>query len=250
MLISVANLIRIWNVNPKGILHVGAHKGEESAAYKSKGWSPVIWVEANPELVAPLSEIIDTSNDRIINCAAWDKSGEVLDFHVMSDTQSSSLLALAEHATEYPRIREDKLIRVTTMRLDEVLTERDSFDFANFDIQGAEGKAIRGLGERIGSVRFIYTEVNRRELYKGCTRVAELDELLGNIGFKRATTRWILRKGWGDALYIRKDQPPKDLEQHVLAKLSWLRFYSRQLVTITADIIRHTSRMIFKSSTH
>jgi FkbM family methyltransferase len=248
MLISVSSLKRIWNVNPKGVLHVGAHTGEESEAYVSYGWSPVIWVEANPEVLPQLAERISIPPDRIINCVAWYKSGDILDFHIMSDTQSSSLLALAEHSTEYPNIHEAKLIQVTTTRLDEVLDDKDSFDFANFDIQGAEGNAIRGLGERVQNLKYIYTEVNRRELYQGCTKVEELDSLLGAFGFKRTTTRWILRKGWGDALYIRKNQPPKNLLQHIFALWSWVRFYSRQLITICATIFRHLYRKTSKSN--
>lgn len=248
MLISVSNLKRIWNVNPNGVLHVGAHTGEESGAYASYGWSPVIWVEANPELLSQLAEKISIPPDRIINCVAWNKSGDILDFHIMSDTQSSSLLALAEHSNKYPNIHEAKLIQVTTTRLDEVLDEKDSFDFANFDIQGAEGNAIRGLGERVQNLKYIYTEVNRRELYQGCTKIEELDSLLGSFGFKRATTRWILRKGWGDALYIRNNQPPKNFLQHIFALWSWVRFYSRQVITICASIFRYLNQKTSKSN--
>jgi hypothetical protein len=56
------------------------------------------------------------------------------------------------------------------------------------------------MGERINSVKWIYTEVNKRMLYEGIPLVNELDEFLGSHKFRRVATSWF-GKGWGDALY-------------------------------------------------
>ena len=73
----------------------------------------------------------------------------------------------------------------------------------NIDLQGVELEALKGLGQYIHQVKWIYTEVNRKEVYIDCTNVKDLDLYLKNFGFSRVVTKWCLGKGWGDALYVR-----------------------------------------------
>jgi len=58
------------------------------------------------------------------------------------------------------------------------------------------------MGDLLTQVRWIFTEVNRREMYAGIPLVAELDEFLSRQGFRRVVTLWY-PAGWGDALYVR-----------------------------------------------
>jgi hypothetical protein len=95
-------------------------------------------------------------------------------------------------------------IKVLTKRIDSLIDESEMPNFLNIDIQGAELAAIQSLGALIRKVDYIFVEVNRREVYKECTKVDDLDLFLEHNGFKRVTTRWYFKQGWGDALYIRK----------------------------------------------
>jgi hypothetical protein len=104
-------------------------------------------------------------------------------------------------------------------------------NFINLDIQGAELPAIKGLGKLLKLVDYIFVEVNRREVYMNCTIVSDLDSFLSENGFKRVTTRWYFRQGWGDALYIRENK----IQERVFAQIlrSSYRstlFYSKQLL--------------------
>ncbi|MEY2672629.1 MAG: hypothetical protein RLZZ508_506, partial [Actinomycetota bacterium] len=56
MLISVKILKSLFEVNPKNILHVGAHNAEELGDYKKAGWgsNKRIWIEAQHELAKQL----------------------------------------------------------------------------------------------------------------------------------------------------------------------------------------------------
>ena len=203
MYITVSELSKYWNIAPTGVLHVGAHLGEEASDYEKFGWTPVIWVEAQPSLVKVLNSKLDPAKHKVIEAAVWDQDGVPLKLHIASNSQSTSLLNFGSHADSYPDITFVSEIDVSTKRLDSLIKPDEMPNFINLDIQGVELSAIKSLGKLLLSVDYIYTEVNKNEVYEGCTLVTDLDEFLVVNGFKRASTRWYLKEGWGDALYIR-----------------------------------------------
>ena len=227
---SVAELSKVWGLNPNGVLHVGAHQGEEAVDYERFGWVPVIWVEAQPLLVDRLREQLDPRTHSVINATAWDQDGLKMKFNLASNSQSSSLLALGTHASDYPDVSYTEEFEVTTQRLDTLLAEKETPNFVNLDIQGAEGMALKGLGAKLAAIDAIYTEVNREEVYLGCTIVKELDGFLRDAGFVRVATRWILGKGWGDALYLRRTAFQPSLRQKIESLLFAIRHYQFQIV--------------------
>lgn len=209
MLISPRRLRRWFGVRPIGVLHVGAHHAEEFGDYRKALFGPTVWVEAQTELVPHIQEVIRGSQDSVVEAVAWSESGIELSFQVTSETQSSSLYDLADHLAEYPQIQTTEQRTVTTVRLDEVISEHTSFDFLTLDIQGAELEALKGMGRLISKVRWIFTEVNRREMYSGIPLVGDLDTFLSERGFRRVVTLWN-PAGWGDALYVRTSGNPLD----------------------------------------
>ena len=91
-----------------------------------------------------------------------------------------------------------------TSLLKDILPKYDiQYNFLNFDIQGAELKALKGMEEYLNNVDYLYAEVNSDYVYKGCALVGELDEYLLKFGLHRVETKWTGCK-WGDAFYIRK----------------------------------------------
>lgn len=60
------------------------------------------------------------------------------------------------------------------------------------------------MGSYFDQIKWIYSEVNKGDVYEGCSKIAEIDEYLESKGFKRASTRWVRGQGWGDAIYVRK----------------------------------------------
>ena len=92
-----------------------------------------------------------------------------------------------------------------TKLLKDILPKYDiNYNFLNFDIQGAELKALKGMEEYLNKVDYLYTEVNSDYVYKKCALVTELDEYLKNFGLERVETKWCEDFKWGDAFYIRK----------------------------------------------
>lgn len=199
MLISVQQLKKFWGVNPQTIVHVGAHNAEELKDYLLAAWGPVIWIEAQPEKVLEISQKIP-SNHRIIEAAVWDVEGESLDLKITNNTESTSLLNLGTHAKEHPTVELSHTIPVRTTTLKILLANTSAPELLAIDIQGAELRAIRGYGDQISQVKWIYCEVNREELYEGCALIWDLDNYLEEYGFVRSATRWT-NHNWGDALY-------------------------------------------------
>lgn len=72
-------------VRARGVLHVGAHEGEEGAFYHRQGWGPVIWVEMLPEKAADLRARLAGGGDQVIEAACWDADGELITLNRASD---------------------------------------------------------------------------------------------------------------------------------------------------------------------
>ena len=89
--------------------------------------------------------------------------------------------------------------------LKDILPKYDiNYNFLNFDIQGAELKALKGMEEYLNKVDYIYTEVNCDYVYKNCALITEIDEYLSQFRLYRVETEWCQDFKWGDAFYIRK----------------------------------------------
>ena len=201
MLISVYELTKYWNVHPSGVIHVGAHEAEESTQYDEANWGKVFWVEAQPDKVEFLMEKFANSKDTVIAAAVWSEPGIALELQVMTNSASTSLLNLGTHHEAHPDISYSHSVKVRTQILESLIPKDSSADYMCLDIQGAELEAIKGFGDRVSEMKWIYSEVNKDELYEGCCLVSDLDEYLGKYGFARMATRWT-EFGWGDALYV------------------------------------------------
>jgi FkbM family methyltransferase len=232
LLINAAVISRIWSIKPNGVIHIGAHQAEEMREYSDLNWGHMYWVEANPKLAQNLIRNLNSSQNTVIECAAWDVDNLVMKFHETTDTQSSSILPLKKHSLYYPAIQTKIQYKVQARRIDCLFDSPPPFSFANIDIQGAELQAIKGMGELIRSLDAIYSEVNREELYEGCANVKEIDQYLQQFNFERVATRWILRKGWGDALYVNR-QKVSVSRKSKLANLEIASlFYTRQVIVL------------------
>ena len=184
------------------VLHVGAHRAEEVGLYDDLGATRVSWVEAQPELCQYMRETLDPTRHRVYEGVAWSQSGLSMEFHLTSNSESSSVLPLGEGMDHYPEISEVGTFEVTTVRLDE-LVPPTPFRLINLDIQGAELHALQGMGALLDDCQVLYSEVSKKEIYVGLAPIAEMDAWLSQQGFARAVTLWWPGAGWGEAAYVR-----------------------------------------------
>jgi hypothetical protein len=97
-------------------------------------------------------------------------------------------------------------IAMKTERVDTLLKDVDvsTINFLNVDLQGAEHLAIEGMGDLIKNIDYALLEVNKKEVYKGCLLIDDLDYFMLQRGFERVETGEWVAESWTDALYIRK----------------------------------------------
>lgn len=206
MLIDLAMLYHKYDMKVNDILHVGAHEAEESKAYGDIGAGYVFWVEANPDLFDKLRCRRDLfHNNTIINCAVTDRDGETIEFNVANNGQSSSILELGTHLQEHPWVSYCDKITVGTRTIDSLAEEYDfsKVNFLNLDIQGAELLALNGAKAFLDHVDYIYSEVNKKQLYVDCALYTQIDTFLSDLGFSRVEIVWTPH-GWGDAVYCKR----------------------------------------------
>lgn len=209
MLISMEKIHRQYDMKVTGVLHVGAHVGEEADAYHNLGYQPVVWVEANYDLYGELATNVGRYHHTVISALVSDEDGEEATFHITRDPEgtamSSSLLELGLHKKHAPWVREVGQRTLHTATIDtlaEHFREINRCNFINLDIQGAELLALKGGEKFLTHCDYIYSEVNTNYVYKDCVLLGELDSWLAQRGFSRRETVMTPAE-WGDALYVK-----------------------------------------------
>jgi len=201
MLLDLKKLINKWDIKITGLAQFGANTGQEVPLFESLGITNIHLIE--PYLPA-FDKLYDTYGDKGYHfyMSAVSNTWEMGEIYVanFNDGQSSSLLKPKIHKEYYPDIVFDEKQEVQIWPIDEFHFKSD-VNFFVFDIQGNELNALKGATETLKHIDYIYTEVNREELYENCAMVEDLDNYLTE--FRRVETKW-KRKGFGDALYIRK----------------------------------------------
>lgn len=206
MVISLGELIDKYHLDIRGVIHIGAHWGQEYTEYKLRGIKKVIFFEPIKETFDILKSNMPEGDDvMLFNIALGNETGKKKMFTEKANNgQSSSLLKPKGHLYQYPYIVFNGEEIVDVHKLDDIAFERSDYNMINIDVQGYELEVFKGAVETIKHVSIIYTEVNCDEVYEGCARVEQLDLFLKDFGFTRIVTDWA-GVAWGDALYLKHD---------------------------------------------
>jgi len=203
MLLSFTGLRKKYNMDVKGIIHIGGHYGEEIDEYVRNGIQEIVIFEPLSDSFDVLCENIKDLNANIIaHQVALGPEETVATMYVSdNEKQSSSLLKPKVHITHHPHVKFPETEEVEVKVLDDFKYNR--YNFINMDVQGYELEVLKGAKKTLENVDYVYCEVNRDEVYEGNAYVEELDEFLSQYNMERVETSW---EGqiWGDALYIRK----------------------------------------------
>ena len=173
MYIPIKSLIKNYNLDIKGVIHVGACRGEEIFSYFKSKIKNIILIEANTELIKKLNFKIFfynkffRTNISVESFAAINDSKiKSVELNIANNTESSSILEFGKHAKLYPEIKYEKKIKVKSKTLNEIFENKYSlknYNFINLDIQGAELLALIAADKILDKIDAIYTEVNLDE---------------------------------------------------------------------------------------
>ncbi len=205
MIIQIKDIIKKYDMKIDGVIHIGAHHGEEVPSYVEVGIGKLILFE-------PLSKNFEVLKSNISNFpnisirkyqVALGNENKTVSMNLSSnDLESSSILTPKKHLELYPDITFDRTEEVEVQKLDDYNSK--GYNFLNMDVQGYELEVLKGAKETLDHIDYVYCEVNQSEIYENNAFIEQIDEYLLPYNMKRVETFWWYDSGWGDALYIKE----------------------------------------------
>jgi FkbM family methyltransferase len=227
MLIPLQEILTKYNLNPKGVIHVGAHWAEEHDDYIKCGIERFVYIEPCKEAFKAMTNrliklkesiLLELKGGNYVHFLSDDSKYEVNLFNMacgseeaempmyvshQNQGQSNSLLEPKLHIQQHPEVVFDDAEVVKVVPLDKLPIEKEAYDMLAMDVQGFEGEVLKGAVETLKHINIIYTEVNRGQTYAGNMEIYGIDELLKD--FERVETYWPSPNWtWGDAVYLSK----------------------------------------------
>ena len=204
MLLDFNNLIKKYNMDITGVIHIGGHYGEEHKLYLKNNIKNIVYFEPLKDNFSKLQENVD-SETLLYNIALGSYKGQTEMFvETVNNGQSSSILEPKLHKIQYPHIIFNKKETVNIDLLDNINLE-NKYNMINIDVQGYELEVFKGATNTLKNVKYIISEINRDELYENCVHIEELENYLKQFGFKLIEQSWD-GGTWGDGLFIKIQQ--------------------------------------------
>lgn len=167
----------------KGILHIGAHLGQEGERY-SQNSAKVIWVEAIPHVYEELVKNTSHFPNQISVCALLgDQNNLMVDFNLASNGLASSSLFKFGNELGFKNISMNSKITLPMTRLDNLYTSESIAEYEHWvlDVQGAELLVLRGAGNLLRNCKSLLVEVSTRQVYEGGVTWQELEKFLSEF---------------------------------------------------------------------
>lgn len=208
MLLDFDAIYKEWDLDIHGVVHVGAHLGEEAQIYDGLGINKVVWVDANPDVMSKLHVNVDPYHHLCINALLSDEDKEEVKFNVTNyDGMSSSVFEFGTHPQFSPDtvVEQIKYLPATTLDNLAAVYNFDGCDMLNIDTEGSELMILKGGIKTLPQFQLLYLEVRTDNVYDGAPLVDEMDAFL-SPDFERVSTGMVDGQGWGDAIYMRMAQ--------------------------------------------
>ncbi len=204
MLINLKSFLDSNQIPAQGIIHVGAHYGQEYDHYVQCGFDKIIFIEPQKKVFDILQWKFDgVPGVEVYNFACGSRPDH-LEMYVenVNEGQSSSLMKPVVHLLQHPEIQFNAKETVQVFPLD--FLNHVGNNVLMMDVQGYEMQVLLGARQCLKHIDVVYSEVNRAEMYEGCPMIEELDFWLLQYGFERRETKWAHENlGWGDAIFLK-----------------------------------------------
>ena len=170
--------------NKVGVLHIGAHFGQECEEYENHNLR-VIWIEAAEIPFLKLQQNISNFANQEAIKALLGNSNVKTRFFTSNNDSSSSIYRFGQDMPHehLSMIGENELQMI---RLDSIFTydKLKDFKYWAIDVQGAEYLVLEGAGDLLKIPNVIEIEISTREEYEGGAKYEEIDDLLSQHGFQ------------------------------------------------------------------
>jgi len=205
MLMNLKELVKKYDMDIKGVYHIGANTGQELDTYHELGIELVTMFEPNQRCVDIVNNRIRDENFPIgytINqCALGDMDmDEVTLYDSSNGSQSASILKPKAHLIQHPNVKFNGSFTAPMRQLD--MFNDGISNFINIDVQGFELQVFNGGMNVLNNIDYIMTEVNYQEIYEECTDYNWLVAYMNNLNFD-LVSEYNTGHGWGDALFIK-----------------------------------------------
>ena len=187
-------------VAPTGVIHVGGHHGEEAEYYDAHGARTVAWIEAEPDAFEVLQRrVAHRPGHHCIQALAADRDGEERAFYRHRFPGGKKRGFCSTLPWDRGAVARDPLLSrletfdVRSMRSITVATalrarhlSPAAFQYLSLNVQGAELLVLRGMGEYLEPIRWIFCdgEPDGSSRYAGAPTTSEVREWLRRRGFQ------------------------------------------------------------------
>ena len=205
MIILLDKIIFDYKLAVRGVIHIGAHHGQEYQSYVTHKIKNIIFFEPVISNYKKLLEALpEKKNIKTFNLALGNETGtKKMYIETANRGQSCSLLEPGTHLKMYPKIKFNNRETVKIDKLDNISFNRNLYNMINIDVQGYELEVFKGGKDTLKSIDIVYTEINLESVYKKCCLVEDIDTFLKSFGFIRVRTQISKKDSWGDALYLK-----------------------------------------------
>jgi len=201
MLLNLQELKNKYNMEITGVIHIGAHFGEEHSTYKSLDINNIVYFEPVKKTFEVLKERV--TDAKLYNYALGNENKMVEMYIEEIDVYGCS--SILKPSSNYNSVSFSSNELVEMKRLDDF--NFNSFNLLNIDVQGYEYEVLKGAEKTLKNVDYILCEINKvttsKQLdYIGSTTIDKIIELLTPYGFKLSEENWA-GISWGDGLFIK-----------------------------------------------
>lgn len=188
----------------KGVIHVGAHVGQEYHDYNECFFPGVTihWFEPQEDVYNILVDNLrEKENNHFYNFGLGSENSRLrLWKETGNDGQSASFSQPEKHTEIYPHIKFEESEELEIRTLDSF-----SINDANvlvIDVQGFEMEVLKGSIETLDRIDHIFCEINSDKLYKDSPTLDDLNSILISKGFTLREDWWT-SGNWGDGYWNR-----------------------------------------------
>ena len=201
MILNLNELKNKYNMTITGVIHIGAHFGEEHNTYKSLGINEIIYFE-------PVKKTFDVLCERVKDAKTYNfalgNENKMIEMHI-EEADAYGCSSILQPSSNYNSVKFSPNELVEMRRLDDFNFK--GYNFLNIDVQGYEYEVLKGSLETLKDVDYIICEINRETPYKkldyiGAVTIENIIELLTPYGFVLVEQDWA-GISWGDGLFVK-----------------------------------------------